>query len=309
MTPGSDAQPCEHCGYFTASTPCEWCSGEVRADPLGPPIRPGRGLPILDLARGLVGYFRASLHLLTRKEYFGRLSGPVAASFGAAAVVFALALWVVHPAAVWLAEQDWAITELIASPMPWAPEALAMTLTIVTVLMLGPVIIQTLTIPFLAPLAEAVEKMLGGPGLGRTENNSWRALRTNVRASSQVLAMQLLVLVPCLLLSFCQLGLVVAILAGAFLNALLWFEVPFTRRGYTIEQRIRIVRHNWARALGFGIAFEIAMAIPFLNLLLLAPAAAVATTTSYFHFEKVPPGSIVRPPPRNVDPGADTPHA
>ena len=197
----------------------------------------------------------------------------------------------------WLVAQDWGMLDVIRSPVPWTDDTFALVLTAVVVVFVGPAVIQTLTVPFVDPLADAVEKMVGGPGMRAVEQSPWRNLGVNVRASAQVLAMQVAVLVPCLLLSFCQLGLLLALLVAAFLGSLLWFEIPFARRGYTIEQRIRIVRHNWARALGFGLALQLGLFIPFFNVLLLGPTAAVAVTMTYLHFEKVPPRGIVRPPP------------
>jgi uncharacterized protein involved in cysteine biosynthesis len=146
----------------------------------------------------------------------------------------------------WLVAQPWGFLGVLRGPVLWSEETFALVLTAVVLVFIGPALMQTLTIPFLDPLADAVEKMLGGKGLCALEQNPWQGFAINVRASAQVLAMQVLVLVPCLLLSFCQLGLVFAFAVAAFLNSLLWFEIPFTRRGYSIEQRIRIVRNNWA---------------------------------------------------------------
>ena len=50
------------------------------------------------------------------------------------------------------------------------------------------------------------------------------------------------------------------------------------------------MRKNWARALGFGLAFNVGMLVPFFNILFLGPATAVAVSLLYFRFEKkVPP--------------------
>ena len=53
-----------------------------------------------------------------------------------------------------------------------------------------------------------------------------------------------------------------------------------------MRYRRRIVRRNWPRALGFGLAFNLGMLIPVFNFLLLGPATAVAVSTLYFRFEK-----------------------
>lgn len=298
MSAPTDLRPCPFCGYFQAATPCSSCGGEVLDAPLGVPVRPRRQVWIAELAQGFVTFYRAAIHLLTRPEYFGRLTVPVVANLIAMAALAALSFYPIHGAMTWVIAQHWAWVDALPWRVGWDDASAATALTIVTVLFLGPVVIQTITIPFLDPLADAVEKMLGGPNMRAVDQSSWRTLMTNVRASAQVLAMQLLLVVPCLLLSFCQLGVLVAAAIAAFLNALLWFEIPFERRGYTIDQRIIIIRHNWARALGFGIGFQLGLFIPFFNVFLLAPTAAVAVTMTYFHFEKVPRLGIVRPPPK-----------
>lgn len=292
-----DLRPCGHCGYFTVASPCPKCGDRVLDGPLGAPILPGRRMAPVELTRGFVGFYRAAIHLLTRPEYFGRLAAPVAASAAATIAIAALAYWGFYAAAEWLAAQPWGFLQILRGPVSWSDDTFAVVLTVVTTSLVGPVILQTLTIPFLDPLADSVEKMLGGPGLSRVPRTGWGHILTNVRASSQVLAMQLVALVPCLLLSFCHIGLVAALVIASFLNALLWFEVPFARRGYTTDQRIRLVRHNRARTLGFGLAFQLGMFVPFFNILLLAPTAAVAATMSYFWFEKIPRGGVVLPPP------------
>lgn len=297
MTVEPDLEPCLLCGYFRSGTPCEHCGGEVLDGPLGQPVQPGRRFAPIEIVAGFVGFFRAGIQLLTRPEYFGRLAVPVTGNLLATIPLAVLAVSVIHPLMVGLIEQRWGALEVLRELVFWSDATFAVALTAAVVVFVAPAVIQTLTIPFLDPLADAVEKMLGGPGLRPVEPSAWRNFKTNVRASAQVLVIQIAVLVPCLLLSFCQLGLVLALLAAACLTALLWFEVPFARRGYTIEQRIHIVRHNWPRALGFGLAFQLGLFVPLFNVLLLAPTAAVAVTMSYFHFEKVPATGIVRHSP------------
>ncbi len=297
MPAPTDLRPCPHCGYFQVSAPCPSCGDEVLDAPLGQRIRPGRRFWLAELVEAFVVFYRAGIHLLTRPEYFGRLGVPVAANLVAVAVLGLLAFYPIHGAMTWVISQHWSLVDALPWRVGWDDASAAIILTIVVILFVGPVVIQTVTIPFLDPLADAVEKMLGGPAMRSVDSSTWGNLMTNVRASAQVLAMQLVLVVPCLLLSFCQLGVLVAAAMAAFLNALLWFEIPFERRGYTLDQRIRVIRHNWARALGFGIAFQLGMFIPFFNVFLLAPTAAVAVTMTYFHFEKVPRLGIVRPPP------------
>jgi len=288
-------QPCPHCGYFQPKDACGLCRGRVLEQPLGEPIKPGRRFAPRDIAHGFALFFATAMRLLTQPQYFGKLAVPVFANLAAIAVVVAIAWFGVYPAAIWLTEQPWATLEPLLGFATYEPDSLAMVLTLVTLVMLAPALIQTLTLPFLDALSDSVEQTLAGPELAAFGRSVWGDVVVNVRASAQVLAMQLVVLVPCLLLSFCHLGLLIALVVSAHLNALLWLEIPCARRGYTLDQRILIARRNWARVLGFGLAIQVGLFIPFFNLVLLAPTAATAASTLYFYFEKVPPDAIVRP--------------
>ena len=279
-----DSAPCPACGYPAPAPGCRRCDGQILDGPRGRPVRPGRGVAPLAMAHGVREFFRAAIHLLTRPEYFGRLAVPVAANVAAMALTAAV-LWLgVRNGLGWLLAHEWAAGSLGAGA--FSPAIRVDVLTAVTAAMLGPAILQTVTMPLLDPLADAVEKMLGGTAMNAVTRNHWKSLAGNLRSSAQVLAMQLVALGPCLLVSLWYAGAVLALLIAAFLNALLWFEIPFERRGYNLDQRIHIVRHNWARALGFGIGFQIGMAVPFFNLLLLTPTAAVAISMLYMHLEK-----------------------
>jgi uncharacterized protein involved in cysteine biosynthesis len=79
---------------------------------------------------------------------------------------------------------------------------------------------------------------------------------------------------------------VVAFLLAAYLNALVWFDIPVSRRGLGMAYRRKIIKKNWARALGFGLGFQLGLFVPFFNLLFLTPATAVAVSELYFKFEK-----------------------
>jgi uncharacterized protein involved in cysteine biosynthesis len=296
---------CPCCGYplpraadaaAGEAPPCRACGGSVLDAPLGKPIRPGRRFAAVEVAEGFVAFWRAAIHLLTRPEYFGRLAVPVAANLIATALVAAAVFYGLYDLMAAVAAEDWGWLELLRGPVSWGPSTFPTILTAMVVLLLAPAVIQTMTVPFLDPLADTVEVLLGGPNLRPLRQPGWQDLKTNVRASAQVLAMQVLVLIPCLLLSFCYLGLPIALAVSAMLSSVLWFEIPFVRRGASIEQRIRTVRHNWGRALGFGLAFGCGMAIPFFTFLLLAPTAAVAVTTLYFHFDKTTPARGLPPP-------------
>jgi uncharacterized protein involved in cysteine biosynthesis len=77
----------------------------------------------------------------------------------------------------------------------------------------------------------------------------------------------------------------VLLLAGAG-AAVVFFEAPAARRGLDLRQRLGVLRANWARALGFGMALCLLALVPLFDLLLLAPAAGVASARLWFSFAK-----------------------
>jgi hypothetical protein len=52
---------------------------------------------------------------------------------------------------------------------------------------------------------------------------------------------------------------------------------------------LALLRHNWAVALGFGLGFQVGALIPFFNILLLAPTAAVSASMLYLRMGKTLP--------------------
>lgn len=261
----------------------------MRAEPLGPPIRPGRRFFLLDIGHGFATFFLAGLQLLLRKEYFGKLRLPLLANLVALVLMFA-GSWVgLYQLFDWLTAQSWGWLDFLRGPMSWTQSVFALALTVIAFVLLAPAVVEVVTSPFLDPLAATVETMLGGPGIRAVERSFWQGTVAGVRATAEVLALQVMVLIPCLFLSFCGAGFLLAFAVAAALNAVLWFEIPFARRGYGTAERLRVLRHNWARALGFGLAFQLGLFVPFFNILLIAPAAVVAVSTLYFHLEKDPP--------------------
>ena len=265
------------------------------ADPAGPQVRPGRRFFLLDLAHGFTTFFVAGLQLLLRPEYFGKLRLPLLVNLAALVLLFAGTWFGVYQLFDWLTAQSWGWLDFLRGPVSWTRAVFALALTVITFVLLAPAVIEAVTSPFLDPLAETVETTLGGPGIRAVERSFWHGAVAGLRATAEVLALQALVLLPCLFLSFCGLGFLLAFALSAALNALLWFEIPFARRGYDTRERLRVLRHNWARALGFGLAFQLGLFVPFFNVLLIAPAAAVAVSTLYFYLEKDPPrGKVAR---------------
>ncbi len=282
------ATPCPACGYPLLAASCSRCPGQVRAAQGGGAIKPGNGFFLADLIHGFTIFFRSAFMLIHRKEFVGKLSLPVLANIVALIILFAGIGWSLWEFFAWTFTLDWGWMDWLREGLDWVDEAVAFILALICVIFLAPVVIETVTAPFLEPLAEASEKMIGGPKMKALDTSLWHAILHGLKASAQILAVQILVLMPCLILAMFGIGTILAVIVSAFFNALVWFELPFTRRGYNLRTRFRVLRHNWPRAMGYGLAFQVGLFIPFFNFLLLTPTATVAASILYFHFEKSP---------------------
>jgi len=261
-------------------------------------IAPGPGFFAKDLAHGFLTFFAASLALINRREFVGKLGLPIVANLLVLLAIFLgffLGLLTLFEGLV--EGSSWGWFEFLRDWVGWIGPVLSLVLACVSLMLLAPVIIETVIGPFLEPLAEVVEKIHGGSKMEATRRSFWQVLIWGVRSSAQILLMQVLVLIPCLILSLFGIGALLAFLVSAWFNALIWFELPFARRGYGLRHRRAVLKQNWARAIGFGLAFQVGMFIPIFNFILLTPAAAVAASSLYFHLEKVPRASTLRGSP------------
>ena len=284
------SSPCRCCGYTLEGSACRRCGGRVLNFEGTATIAPGPGFFAKDLAHGFLAFFAGSLALINRKEFVGKLGLPVFVNLLVLVVVFVgffWGLWELFEGLVGASSWGWA--DFLRDWISWILPVLSLVLACVSLLLLAPVIIETVTGPFLEPLAEVVEKIHGGPEMEAPQRNFWQAMFWGVKSSAQILVMQLLVLIPCLILSLFGIGALLAILISAWFNALVWFEMPFARRGYGLRHRRTVLKRNWARALGFGLAFQTGLFIPIFNFILLTPAAAVAATktVSLSFFQKL----------------------
>ena len=278
---------CPYCGHAKPAGACPFCGDRVAAEPGGRAIRPGPGFFLFDLAHGFVTFFAGGLMLFNRPEFAGKLKLPVLVNALVLLVLGAtLGLGFYHLFEAALAA-SWGWLDFLRTPLGWIAPVFVLALTLMCMWFLTPVLIEAVTGPFLEPLADTVEKMLAGPGMVPVHMHLWRNIYASVRSSAQILLLQVAILVPCLLLSFLVgIGVVIGVLAAAFLNAVIWFEIPAFRRGQGLRQRVALLRRNWARALGFGLAYQVGSLVPLFNVLLLAPAAAVSASVLYFHFDK-----------------------
>lgn len=273
---------CPACGRDSGGEQCARCHGTV-VQLGGEPVRPGRGLFPLDLLAGFAGMWRGVLWLAHQPEFFGLLRLPVAANalvFGPLLLGFALVLQPLF-ASWW--QLDWGPLDVLRRAQP---ETGPLRLLLATGWLLGPSLLDASAGALAEPLGEATERaMTGQPE--RPTAAGWRLFTQRLRDRARVLVVLLLALpfAWCLVL-VPRLGLAMTFIGGAAAAAVVWFEPPSHRAGYDTRSRLLLLRRNWARALGFGAAFQVAMAVPLLNLLGLVPATAVGATATWFHFDK-----------------------
>ncbi len=276
---------CSLCGYETDATPCARC-GSSLIDLKGKPLRVGRGFALFDVWRGFWSLFASGLILFNRPEFACKLRAPFLANFLVLGVVFFglfFGLWELFE---WWISGSWGWFEWLRPAGSWVTGILSMLLAAVTLFLVSPVLIETVMGPFLDPLADVVEKIHGGKEMAPADPGAWKSVVAGVRSSAQILAIQIVILPLCLLLSLTGIGAILAILLAAILNAVVWFDIPLARRGLGLRYRLSVVRKNWPVALGFGLAFQFGLVIPFFNFLILTPAAAVSVSRLYLRFEK-----------------------
>jgi uncharacterized protein involved in cysteine biosynthesis len=275
---GMTTRFCPACGYPAPAEPCARCGGAIRVFGEGAPYAWRRRAPLFELLDGFLCVPFAALRLLHDRAFVGRLKLPILVNVVAFVVVLAslffgsrallLAAFGDGTAASWLA----GIGSILAA--------------LLVTFLLGPVIVESAVSPFLDGLAEATERVHTGRPMSAANTGAWRGIVLGAKASARVLLVQLLLLAPLLLLAATGVGAIVAVLVSAWLCALVWFDVPCGRREYSLRDRRRLLLHNWARALGFGLAFQLGMLLPVFNLFLLTPTAAVAVSALYFRCAK-----------------------
>jgi uncharacterized protein involved in cysteine biosynthesis len=240
----------------------------------------------MEFVEGFVSVFAGALSLLHDKAYVGRLSLPILANLVALTASFAALFWgswTVFDGLVagWIADDG-----ILASVLGFAGGVLSLVLATVTLWFTAPVLIETVLGPFLDPLAQATEEAWTGRPSPALDLGFWNSLLQGLRASSRILALQLVLLLPLLLLSLTGVGALLAMLVGAYCNAIVWFEIPCGRRGLSLRERRALIRRNWPRAVGLGLGFQVGLLIPLFNFLLLTPATAVAASAQFFRLDR-----------------------
>jgi uncharacterized protein involved in cysteine biosynthesis len=280
------APPCPACGYPFAEPACTRCHGRVVDPNTAEPVRAARGFFLFDIAHGFGALIRGSLLIFLAPPFHGRLSLAVLINV---VVVVAVALgffFGIHAAFAELVEMDWGFLSFLRTPIDFAKPVLAFVLALLTLWLLAPTVIVLVTSPFLDGIADITEKLSGGDDMTRLPTPISREIFDSVSTATQILALQIALWVPVLLLSFCGIGAWIAFVVSAGFAGLAWLEIPCVRRHESMRRRIQLAKRNWAKLLGFGIAVQIGMLVPLYNLLLLTPSAAAGAVLLYFAFDK-----------------------
>lgn len=279
---------------------CDRCFGSLR-DHHGRPIQPKVGFAPISFLRGFFSLIDGCLFLFSRPEFAGKLRAPFLVNFVVVALAFFGMFYGLWSLFGWLTAGHWGWFEWMHASEGWLAGILAAALAAVTMFFVAPVLIETVTGPFLDPLADTTEKIEGGPHMRALDPGVWGGAVIGLRSSAQILAIQLILLPISLLISLSGIGVVIAVVLAAFLNAVVWFDIPAARRGIGLRGRLRLIRRNWAAALGFGLAFQAGLLIPIFNFLMLTPAAAVATSRLFLRFDRsvlpAPANRILHEPP------------
>ncbi len=253
----------------------------IRAFGDGRPLQPRRRAAPIELIEGFTSLPVGAIRLLLDRTFVGRLKLPMLANAIAFLVVLAGLFFGSRALLLgWFGD---------GTASSWLSGLGSLLAAMLVTFLLGPVIVETAISPFLDGLAESTESAHSGRPMPAVAPGIWEGIVSGARASARILAVQLILLVPLLLLALTGVGVLVAVVISAWLCALVWFDLPCQRRGYTLAERRSLLRANWAHAVGFGLAFQLGMLVPIFNLFLLMPAAAVAVSALYFRCEKVRP--------------------
>ena len=280
-------QRCECCGYFgPPAARCERCGGTAQTLTDAPlPLTPGRGLPPLDFLRGLRTFGRATGQLIHHRAFVGQLKLPVMANLLAFGCLAALAFWILLPEfRSWFAGTWPVLDGFRAANESGGP----MRLMLITIGLFWPIWFDVVAGPIAEPLVRTTESAVGGPNMASgTETRARRSNVARVRDRARLFALEVLTLpIAWLLVMLPWIGLPLGTLLISAAAAVIWCETPAARRGLGLRQHLMDLRHNWPRALGFGLGCQLGMAVLPVGMLLLTPAAVVGATVLHFTFDK-----------------------
>lgn len=223
---------------------------------------------------------RAVFALLHERAFIGQLALPVASNVLAFALLVAAALLLLMPAfqavfaGPWWLLDGWRARFGPAGTSYWL---------LTSWLLLGPPLLDVLAGMFQEPLRRIAEATMLGPE--RERGPALPVLR--VRERARVLASAALLWPVALIMSLLPwIGLPLVVATGAAMAAVVWFEPPMAVRGLGQRRRLQVLWQNRWRAAGVGLGLQFAAAVPFVNLLALAPVATLAATAAYLQFDK-----------------------
>lgn len=122
-----------------------------------------------------------------------------------------------------------------------------------------------------------------------------RALWTSVKAS----LLAALVLVAFLWLKFVPLlGLPLFAMVAGFATALTLLDIPFSRRGWSLSQRLRFLFQHLGGVIALGVVTSLVFVVPFVGPLVGVPCASIGGQWLLCRFDK----SKLRPPARALAP-------
>lgn len=236
------------------------------------PVTPGRGLPPVDLVRGVTEVTRTVFTIVLGRPFVGLLRWPVAVNTIAFTTLVAGFWFGLMPAFEGATPDD--RTAALWGYASW--------------ILLAPPLLAGVAGPFQRPLRAVTEGIMLGPENPTGEPETAPTGTGQLRDRFIALVLAAILLLFCLaIVQIPWAGVPLVFAIGAALQALVWFNAPLCQRGYDRRDRAIVLWLNRWRALGVGVGLQIATAVPFVNLLLLPSLAAVATTSAFVRFEKL----------------------
>jgi uncharacterized protein involved in cysteine biosynthesis len=144
--------------------------------------------------------------------------------------------------------------------------------------------------PPLAFLAVSLAVRDYGEWLGWAARSQARTLWTSVKTSVLALAI-LLLFVPLKLVPL--VGWPLFAMVAGFVTALLLLDIPFSRRRWTVRQRLAFVRSNLAAVTLLGLSTSLVFVVPFVGPLIGVPGASIGGLWLLVRRDK----DALRPPP------------
>jgi len=316
-----DPLPCRTCGYHSATEACPLCAHAPRERSLGAPRASG-------LARLFEG-FRALGHglrlLLTTPRTKRLLVPPFLMSSAVFALVFTWAWsWIsgvlgaldrdlagslehmpsiLRPVVGWLVHTG----ALLLSARVLAFVALALTASVVFLWCFS-LVYEAFCGPFLDSVQARIEgRWFGHDPRERLEEAGLRpslARRVRREISTWFTSIKASLLALCVLVAFIWvkflplLGLPLFAVVAGFATALTLLDIPFSRRRWTVRQRLVFLRANLPEWISFGIASGLCFVLPFIGPLVGVPVASVGGLWLFVRLDK----SALRAPARSGRP-------